>query len=194
VAGSASGDATLLTSGVQNANGTQHDIPSPSECKQCHGTLPEKILGFSAIQLSHSLPGESMASLSAAGVLTVPKAEGFEPPGATDLEKNALGYLHANCGNCHHSSGLFPDMKLRLLVDHTSVEATDTYTTGVDIPTLGFDCGGGPCDRIEPGNPAASAVILRMSVRQPGVQMPPIGTEVVDDAGVKSVSDWISGL
>jgi hypothetical protein len=163
-------------------------------CKQCH-SLPEKILGFSAFQLSHSLPGETMASLSAAGLLTVPNADGFEPPGATNLEKDALGYLHANCGNCHHDSGLFPDMRLRLLVGQTTLETTDTYTTSVGVPVLSFDCAGNPpCDRIEPGNPAASAVIMRMGVRQIGVQMPPIGTEVVDDAGLKIVSDWIQSL
>lgn len=191
------GDADLVPGGVQNANGTTHDIPSQAQCKQCHSGLEEKILGFGAIQLSHSLSGETMATLSAAGRLTVPNAAGFSAPGNSEGERAALGYLHANCGNCHNSTGLFPDMRLRLLIGDKSVPATDTYTTAVSQPTVGFDClgtGSGTCDRIEPGDAASSAVIMRMSVRQVGVQMPPLGTEVVDDTGVATVSTWINAL
>ena len=86
---------------------------------------------------------------------------------------------------------------MRMLVGHRTVQATDTYTTATNVPTTTFNCNGagvGTCDRIEPNNPARSAIIMRMSSRVPGTQMPPLGTELVHTAGVNAVSDWIIGF
>jgi hypothetical protein len=191
-------DAILwpAATGVQNANGTQHDIPSEAQCKNCHTKLAERILSFSAIQLTHNRPGVTMASLSNGGRLTVPNAAGFPAPGAA-FQQAALGYLHANCGNCHNSSFAGSTLRMRLLVGHRTVQATDTYTTATNVPTTTFACNGagvGNCDRIEPNNPAQSAIIMRMSSRVPGTQMPPLGTELVHTPGVNAVSDWIIGF
>jgi mono/diheme cytochrome c family protein len=48
--------------------------------------------------------------------------------------------------------------------------------------------------RLEPGHAAGSAIVARMSVRGAGEQMPPIGTQHVDDAGVAAVARWIDSL
>ena len=50
--------------------------------------------------------------------------------------------------------------------------------------------------RVVPGDPAHSALVVRMSTRATGLgrQMPPLATEVVDDAGVSAVSAWIAAL
>jgi hypothetical protein len=125
-----------------------------------------------------------------------PPAAGFSVPGNA-TERAALGYLHANCGNCHNDTGNATTLELRLLVAHTTVQATDAYQTGVNQPTTGFDCnqaGVGACDRIEPGKSAASAIVMRMSVKSPGQTMPPIGSEVVDSAGLAAVQAFIDGL
>ena len=187
---------TYVPLGVPNAGGTPHDIPSEGQCRQCHGRLVEKVLSFSAIQLSHTLPGETMASLSTAGLLSVPNAAGFTVPGTAD-ERAALGYLHANCGNCHNDADGFIDMHLRLLVAHTTVQGTDAYRTAVNKPTANFQCGDagvGGCNRIQPGSAATSAVVMRMSSRSTGVLMPPLASEVVDTTGVGAVSAWINAL
>jgi hypothetical protein len=186
-------DAVLVPEGVQNANGTPHDIPNEAQCKNCHTRLTERILSFSAIQLSHSLGGETMATLSAEGRLTVPKPEGFTIPG-NDTARKALGYLHANCGNCHNSAETTVGMRLRVLTNQTTVETTDTYLTAVRVPTTVFNCLGlgiGVCQRIAPGLPAESAIIMRMSSRTSGVQMPPLATELTDQAGIDAVTAWI---
>jgi hypothetical protein len=193
-----SGDATLVpaATGVQNANGTPHDIPTEAQCKNCHTKLSERILSFSAIQLSHAGPGQTMATLSSAGRLTVPNATGYAVPGTAD-QKAALGYLHANCGNCHNSSFPGTTFRMRLLVAQTSVTATDAYTTGINVPTTTYTCNGagvGMCDRIEPRNTALSAVSQRMGSRVPATQMPPIGTELVHTEGAAAVNAWINGL
>ena len=48
--------------------------------------------------------------------------------------------------------------------------------------------------RIEPGDHAASAVWYRMSQRGNNEQMPPIGTEVVDQTGLDTIAMWIDSL
>ncbi|NUP10996.1 MAG: hypothetical protein HOW73_33535 [Polyangiaceae bacterium] len=185
-----SGDAVLTDEGLENANGTEHDVPPKTLCTTCHRTQ-WRILGFSALQLTHNLPGETIASLSDEGLLTVPNPDGIVVPG-DEATQAALGYMHGNCGNCHYAAGI-PNisMHLRLLSTMTSVETTETYVTAVNQPTTMFPCNG--CDRIEPGNAAASAVIQRMGVRGAG-QMPPIATELVDDPAVTAVTNWINSL
>lgn len=183
-------EAYRVQTGVLDSHGTGHDIPDQSLCSSCH-EKDWRVLGLSAIQLTHDLTGATMASLSAEGLLTNPLPDGVVIPG-NDVERAALGYLHANCGNCHFDDGVpTVDMHLKVLQAHTTVETTDTYTTAVDQIATMFACGG--CDRIEPGDPDASAVFQRMSIRGGG-QMPPFATEVVDDTGVSAVSAWISQL
>lgn len=185
-----SGDAVLTNEGVVDANGTDHDVPPRTLCAGCHHQA-WRVLGFSALQLTHDLPGETMASLSAEGLLTVPNPDGIVVPGDA-ISEPALGYMHANCGNCHFDGGIANiSMKLRVLSTHTTVETTDTYVTAVNQPTTMFGCNG--CDRIEPSDANASAVILRMGIRGLG-QMPPSSTELVDDDGTAAVTTWINSL
>src|SRR6185503_12986969 len=98
-----------------------------------------------------------------------------------------------NCGNCHNSSFTQTDFRTRLLASMTTVQTTDTYLTGRNVPTKSFNCnvpgtGVGTCDRIEPGNPARSAVIMRMSDRSSTTaRMPPIASEVAHTEGINAV-------
>ncbi|WP_437283597.1 PQQ-dependent sugar dehydrogenase [Sorangium sp. So ce375] len=183
-------DAFLVEEGVEDARGTGHDIPRTAECWECHGKLPERVLGFSALQLSHGGPGETIASLSDAGRLTVPMRAGLRPPGDAQAAA-ALGYLHANCGNCHNSTGV-ATLRTRLLAANTTVESTDTYMTGVGVTPSFWEPG--VLHRITPGDPESSAVVRRMAHRGSRTQMPPIASETVDAAGLAAVRAWIEGL
>ncbi len=185
-------DADYVPDGVADASATPHDIPKDGDCLACHSRLLERILGFSALQLSHDGPGETMATLSDAGWLTTPHEQGYTLPGDAKAHA-ALGYLHANCGNCHNPTGV-PEVNLRLrvLVGNTTVESTDTYKTTVNVAATRFACNG--CSRIAPGDADASAVIMRMKARGGDAQMPPIGTELPDTTGISAVSEWIDGL
>lgn len=193
--------ATLLVDGLEDANGTTHDIPPTKACMSCHGGLPERSLGFGAFQLSHSGPGATIASLSAAGKLTVPAPQGFAPPGDPTIQA-ALGYMHANCGHCHFDAATAPPgFDLRLLVSQTTPEQTGAYITAVGQTLADFSAPG-VTHRVAAGDPAASGVIYRMFHRGDGdvpaegdvVQMPPLASEIIDDQGVQIVSDWILGL
>lgn len=187
-------DAVRVPSGVPDANGTPHDIPAEGACGNCHAKLPERILGFGAIQLSYGVQAgdASITSLGAEGRLTTPVASPFVVPGDATAQA-ALGYLHANCGNCHHETGvLLVDMHLRLRTSDATVEQTDAWLTAVGKPATNFMCNG--CNRIEAGDAAASAIVQRMGVRGSSAQMPPLASELVDDTGLQQVSAWIDGL
>lgn len=188
-------DADAVPDGVQNARGTPHDIPSASDCHFCHGNMKDSLLGVTAIQLSHSLPGVTMTELISQGRLSNPPPAPFLIPGDSTAEA-ALGYLHANCGTCHNPvSSVYLTTPLRLWESTSmlsSVETTTAYLTAVGRPNGALP----QYHIIEPGYPSLSEMIIRMSVRGSASppQMPPLATEIVDSVGVAKVSAWIASL
>ncbi len=189
-------EAMAVPAGVPNAAGTPHDIPNTDACLNCHGKTKDRVLGFSAIQLSHQLGGMNLSDLASGGWLTNQPTGIYDPPG-TATDQAALGYLHANCGLCHNeNSFLFATVKMQLWLkveELTAVTDTSTYKTTVNQATTGFTPTGTAL-RISPGSTANSDVHVRMSQRGTIFQMPPIGTEDVDPVGLKAVDDWINGL
>jgi hypothetical protein len=49
----------------------------------------------------------------------------------------------------------------------------------------------GIVERISAGQPDTSVVVRRMASRNPLVQMPPLGTRIVDDEGLALIRRWI---
>ncbi|MEO5728851.1 MAG: hypothetical protein ABI134_21505 [Byssovorax sp.] len=189
-------DATPVPiGGVKDANGTLHDIPGAWECEVCHGHSPERVLGLSAIQLSHAGPGVTIGWLSAVGRLTVPSG-GFRVPGDATA-RAALGYLHGNCAHCHNPSPRavsFPTpFSLEILTAAASVEETDAFLTAVGVATEKF-VHPGITHRITARDPASSGVAYRMSVRGSTDEMPALGSELVDPDGLARITAWISEL
>lgn len=176
-------DAVFKRDGDTDVRGTDHDLPAVKRCFTCHDGEPGRVLGYSAIQQA-----EPEAPLSA------PPDEAYVVPG-DDLARAALGYLHANCGNCHNPMGTArTDTRLTLRLDVTQqrVEDTSTYKTvgaAVDHWTdKGFAL------EIEAGAPDRSAVVARMQSRDKDDAMPPFASEKVDPDGVELVRSWISTL
>jgi hypothetical protein len=193
VSSATAGNTAPVPNGVVNANGTQHDIPTQSQCLQCHSHLPEHILGFSAFELTSNPGSVTIGLLSQEQLITVPAPNGFDPPGSS-VQQDGLGYLHANCGVCHNAYFSVTDdpaPQMRLLVEQTTLESTDTYTTLVNVPVYNDAFAG--MSRVVPGDPADSEIIVRMSQRG-SLQMPPIATEVVDTDGVAKISAFIDSL
>jgi mono/diheme cytochrome c family protein len=184
-------DAVATPAGIQNAMGTPHDIPPQDACQFCHGNMKDRLLGFSALQLSHDLPGVTLSTLMQEGRLTDPPAAPFTLPGDA-VARTALGYLHANCGDCHNpSSGVFASVDMQLWESTKTLDTvfdTTAYRTAVDEPTPGA-----AVDRIVPGHPERSMVYVRMDTRGNG-QMPPLATEIVDTTGLAHIGDWIRAL
>jgi hypothetical protein len=179
-------DATAVPDGVVDANGSTHDIPSTVTCKECHNSQPMAALGFSALQLSNAGPGLTLDALAASGRLTTPPTGPLTIPGdPTSIQ--ALGYLHGNCGGCHndrapHNFGV-PETKVVFWQSAGQLGSLEQTTTYINLVTNTQ----GDLTRLQHG-------LTRMKQRDPFVQMPPLGTEVVDTEGVALIEAWLSQL
>ncbi len=179
--------------------GTSFDIPGQGDCSKCHERQSDFVIGFSAIQLAHTGPGVNLDTLIADGRLSDPPA-GVSPyfvvPGDSNTQE-VLGYIHGNCGGCHHPDSDVNDitpMHLRLEVaTMATVEETSIFTTTVGI-TPERTGPEGTTTLIAPGDLEASSVYRRMNLRDIVLQMPPRGTEVVDTEGVDKLATWILSL
>jgi hypothetical protein len=191
-------DAVALDNGLRDASGTGHEILPLVDCGSCHDNVPDRLLGVTSIQLDHAAAGLSLERLSSEGRLSTPLPGAVQLPGDTATQE-ALGYLHANCGSCHNPRSVeyrSVDLELWLsLAALASLEDTPAYRTAVGVPRRGLGAASAlPSLRIAPGDPNESTVYQRMASRDPNVQMPPIGTTVVDSVGLARVAAWISGL
>ncbi len=202
-------DAETPHSALSEPRGTTYTVPPPATCPHCHGEtgtpeggLPSRVLGFSAIQLSHGGPGVRLRDLVEAGRLTHPRQLSYSVPGSP-LARAAVGYLHANCGFCHNPSvdGVaFPFHPMSLLLSPTdaALGRTGVYRTAVGHDVLGYQ---GECSqRIDPDDPGLevdseipsnSCIVERMSNRGNARQMPPIDSHQVDEEGLQLIRDWI---
>ena len=190
-------DADPFLDGIVDARSTAHDVPAVADCAACHAGAEDFVLGFSAVQLAHPDAGLDLDTASALGWLSDPMMnDAVQVPGDADT-RAALGVLHANCGHCHNahkraasSSACYTpndeDFELALYVsDLGAVTSTAVYRTAVS---------GDEDDLIRPGNPGGSEIRQRLARRGGDEQMPPLGTEVVDDAAVATIDAWIRGL
>ena len=189
-------------------NGKRHSIPSVSECRSCHDTKRTEILGFTALQLSddrdpNALHAEPLTSdmvtlktLSEANLLTPSRPELVSNPpriAGSPATRTALGYLSTNCGNCHNTRGSIASLGLDLRHDVTRAGAcTPALATSVGqrghwvVPEAQAES-----RIINPGSPASSALVRRMTSRRPISQMPPIGTVLVDRQAVDLITSWV---
>ncbi|NIS37296.1 MAG: hypothetical protein GWN73_42785, partial [Actinobacteria bacterium] len=173
-----------------------HLFPDRQGCAICHGFRPQSHLGPRIDQLARTveLPDGTADQLAAFeeiglfGDAALPPVAPMADPldAGRPLELRARAYLHSNCGHCHRPDGWVPpDLSMDLRYG-TDLADTDTC----DVPA---DYSLRPIDRIEPGDPDASLVYVRMTAD--GVdRMPPLGTSLVDAAGSGVVAEWIRSL
>lgn len=194
------------------APGGRYDFPAQSDCRACHEGARAPVLGFSALQLSpardpNAPHGVALApadvdlrSLVARGLLrNLPAAMLETPPriaARSALERATLGYLHGNCGHCHSGTDAAPPVDLvlaQLVADPASVARA--RRSMLAAPSVYRPAGFDTRPRVvAPGHPAASVLAARMRSRDPQVQMPPVGTRLVDDEGLALVERWILSL
>jgi hypothetical protein len=195
--------ALEVIDGVPNADGNGYEIPAQSTCALCHAGRLDYVLGFEAVSLSSAnASGLTLSALVSQGLLSAPPASPIRIPGtATDVA--ALGYLHANCGTaCHNivlgSQAGSTGFEMRLDVSTlSSVQTTDTWTTGWNQPT-NFPTQAGAPMRLSQCSTTLSAVYYRMTHRDglneagAGVQMPPLDTHKIDSVGASLIAAWIN--
>jgi len=202
---------TAVTQGAMNVNGTQHDIPSRTDCRACHERLagPDhqrgRILGFGAIQLDTAGPsgGYDLATLVAENKLTVNPtgaAPYFPLTNLTAHEQTAYGYFHANCGHCHNPTSQVHDtvgLEFRLLTTALASGTTvPAYLTTVNVTeALGYPSLPLGSKIVVPHDTANSVLYQRMNDTNFIVyHMPALGTEMTDPTGTATIATWIGDL
>ncbi len=202
-------DATYLATGAVNVFNTGHKIPSEQECVDCHQGNTDFILGFEALQLSDAQaknafghgPKQTLDDMTLKELIKQRKLTHFMSlpvlPG-NKLTQQALGYLHANCGNCHNPLGYAAEqeaehLKLRHKVTYTRLRDTDVYQTAVNQKTKNFTAVpyiflGAQDDELAIFQ---SAAYIRMNSTDENYRMPLIGREKVDYQGVELMHQWL---
>lgn len=214
-------EATAKPDGVPSALGTTHDVPPQEDCVECHASVRDAAIGFSAMELSAPGAGAGagdagaagdadadagdagtsaggpgtglLLSFAAQGFFTNPPSADFAVPG-TGVVHDALAYMHGNCGFCHKKDGLLSfqsAMRLRLLTTDLTPAQTGAYTTPIHLK-MRHVMGTDISEGVVPGQPEKSQLYMRMITA--AVRMPPEGTKVVDTVGSGLVREWILAL
>jgi hypothetical protein len=187
-----------------------HGIPGTSDCKVCHQGGPAEVLGFSALQLSPDWDTAALHSGDAGGLgikldylIAHGLIRGYESWSSrvpvirarSETERLVLGYFQGNCAHCHNSRAKLANLGLFLRQEMLAARQLAVDST-VEQPVKKAAPGQPPeaVWRIRPGQPQLSALLARMSSRYPALQMPPLGTQLVDDEAVALVTRWITEL
>lgn len=204
-------DAQLMTSGgsremtVTKTDGTTRtqrwDFPSRSDCRTCHSTSADNVLGVRSHQLAgdyyYDRTGRTSNQLetwNALGIFgtsfgsrnpaTLPHSVDPQDPHAS-LDQRVKSYLDANCSHCHQPGGVSANFDASF---HVPLFAQGLVNGAINRPI------NGPTDQVvAPGNLARSLLHGRFSVVGAN-QMPPLGKNVVDEKAVALVTDWIRSL
>jgi len=185
-------------------------VPNVNECAGCHAREGGNVvlpIGPSARNLNqlHLTTGaipptmETMlrAQLAAwvdRGILDRAPSDAPRVPNESDahapLDLRARAYLDVNCAHCHnpagpaHTSGL----DLRWSQSDPALWGVGKRPVAAGRGSAGFDFA------IEPGHPERSILLHRMQSTDPGVMMPEVGRQLVDERGVALMRDWIAGM
>ena len=195
-------DAQLVSEGGEELDlgGQKWRFQSRAECMTCHTHRSNFALALTTRQLDcEGAPGKGQIDRwLELGLLedNKPLREQLGQPvvdpqdaGAGDLETRARTYLDLNCAHCHRETGLGGRAGFQLLADLSLEQAG---IIGVR-PTVGLLARPG-ARIIAPGDPANSELLERMNRRGGAGQMPLLGSQVVDEAGVALIREWIESL
>jgi putative heme-binding domain-containing protein len=215
-------DATLVPAAGQDETVTVIDakapggkrrqtwhFPSRTECLTCHNPWAGYTLAFTLPQLNrdHDYGGvkdNQLRALRHVGLIdlrhrdeetgaertlsappNVRLSDPYDP--AADLDRRARSYLQVNCAHCHQfGAGGTADIELRhdVALDRTKM---------LEVRPVQGAFGIADAQILAPGDPYRSVLYYRMAKLGPG-RMPHIGSEVVDERGLKLMHEWIRRL
>lgn len=196
-------EATRVVGGkVADKAGQNWIYPSGTQCMECHTQAAAFSLGIEHGLLnrdltypSTGLTANQLITADAVDLLAAPLTDTpdnlprFADPqdGGATLEARARAYLHTNCAGCHRPGGPTPsNMDLRHATSFTGTNTCDV------MPTSGML--GIPNARIVAAGNAAVSLLVERANRRDIHGMPPLGSNVIDGAGVQLLTDWINAL
>ena len=184
-------------------------FPSRTECLTCHNPWSGYALAFNLPQLnrSHDYGGVTDNQLRAlqharlvtllhhdeqtdrtrplAGLPTVRLTDPHDR--GADLDERARSYLQVNCAHCHRfGAGGTADIELRYGIALESTRALEVRPVQGTFGIAGAQI-------LAPGDPYRSVLYYRMAKLGRG-RMPHLGSEIVDERGLRLMHDWIRRL
>lgn len=177
-------------------------VPNRNQCKGCHDLAGELTpIGPSArnlnrdyvyadgadSQLGHWQRNNLLGALPASASPDVPNAY---DPASGPLDLRARAYLDVNCAHCHnpqgpaHTSGL----DLRWSQHDPALWGVLKRPIAAGRGSAGFEFA------IEPGHPDRSILLHRMRSTDPGVMMPELGRQLVDNRATTLIDEWIAHM
>lgn len=186
------------------APGVTHDLPPMTDCQYCHENGNATVLGFSALQLGERSEHErgaeeaSLTSLVASQSLTQAPTEEIVVRAASPLERDIVGYLHANCSHCHNPNAHGIGVSLNYAYSTSTIHERNDLpllrdvnrpvdTPGIFIPgVFGFDQ-----KLIDLETPSHGMMVFRMEGAESPDRMPRLGTKIRDQAFIDKLKTWI---
>jgi uncharacterized repeat protein (TIGR03806 family) len=175
--------------------------PSPADCHTCHNEQAGFVLGARAAQLNRPVSyrldrpaveqllawsswGLLDARLDSVDVELAPKLAAISDEGAS-LEDRVRSYWDGNCAMCHagaDGSVAGWDARHSTPFEDQGVFRAPT-ARATDAPQL-----------ITAGSPDESLIYVRGDTAEPGLRMPPLGRNQVDDVYIDVLGRWIRSL
>ncbi len=179
-------DAYAETEGRENAGGTPHDVPDQAACMDCHRGAADMLLGVSTVQLVEL---DRIRSQFSVPVTQLPV------PG-DDIERAALGYLHANCGHCHSDDHpLAEHLSIRLRLPAALTDASEAPALTTCVEKVAGHAIEGTTRVLIPSDAARSQLYVRPTLRGVyGMPPPDRGTETPDPHGAELLRAWIDAM
>ncbi len=186
-------DADFVPEGQDaGAGATAWHFPAIEDCSFCHTDVAGGSLGLETAQLAVTIetdegPMDQLDHWVALGLLDARPPGTVHPGEQAPIADRARAYLHVNCSQCHRPDGPSGRALLDLRV------TTPLAETGLCDPPRAGDGDLPGLSVLVPGDAASSVLPARMRSVE-SLRMPPIGSGVVDVAGVELLETWIDGL
>lgn len=193
---------------ITSASGTRSQTwhyPSRTQCLQCHTTNAGFVLGPKTRQLNgtYTYPGSGggigsdnqlrtwnylrmfVTDIGEGSISNWTKLVRVDDGSAT-LEQRTRSYLDANCASCHRPGGAPSPWDARF----------DTHLDdqGIIHGTLTNNLGNAAARVVVPKDSGLSAMHVRLTSTSGSVQMPPLARNVVDQAAMATIAQWIASL
>lgn len=188
-------------------------VPNRNQCKGCHDRAGDLVpIGPSArnlnwanlVQIATSEPSgparvteiNQLDDWRSRGLVSgaPPSAQAPRVPNAFDpsapLDLRARAYLDVNCAHCHNPQGPAHTSGLDLRWSQH-----EPIAFGVNKRPVAAGRGSANMQfAIAPGDPDHSFLIYRMQSLDPGVMMPELARQTVDQRGVALMREWVSHM
>ena len=199
----AENDIIAITESDGSTRSQTWRYPNTAECVACHNEASKGSLGTRSRYLNSDYTYAStgqranqLVTLSHLGILNrdiddtqtanILTYKAINDPDAS-LDEKARSYMDLNCAYCHRSdAGNRADFDLRL---NLSLAQTGLLLANAN-ETLGI-----PNEKIvDPGSSDTSILFHRMNDVRPGITMPPLAKNRIDELGVNLIKAWIDEL